>query len=241
MTFQPASLSPVEAAPQPATEAEAGAAVIVLRPVRPDASPPTPPRTAIGGSPEPRDAEVAGELRRQLEVQRRLCAALEAIADALPDNLDTQHTLHVARLIGPTIRRAHAFEEKTVFPLLEAHFATRPELATTLERLHFEHWEDESFAEELAEKLVDAVMRVASRRRGERPKAGPAARLAAIGPVGSAGAPDPCGQRAEPDPQAEALGYMLRGFFEGLRRHIAFEEEHLVPLLATAGQGRVTP
>ena len=238
MTFQPASLSPVEAAPQPATGAEAGATVIVLRPVRSDASPPTPPLAAGGGSPELRDAEVAGELLRQLEVQRRLCAALEAIADALPDNLDTQHTLHVARLIGPTIRRAHAFEEKTVFPLLEAHFATRPELSATLERLHFEHWEDESFAEELAEKLVDAVMRVASRRRGERPKAGPAVRFAAIEPAHAPGAD---GRHAQADPQAEALGYMLRGFFEGLRRHIAFEEEHLVPLLATAGQGRVTP
>ena len=238
MTFQPGSPSPAEAAPQPVTEEEAGAAVIVLRPARPDASPPVPPRTTGETSGGQQQSAVAGELLRQLEVQRRLCAALEAIADALPDNLDTQHTLHVARLIGPTIRRAHAFEEQTVFPLLEGHFATRPELATTLERLHFEHWEDESFAEELAEKLVDAVMRAASRRRGERPKAGPAARLAAIGP---AGAPDPCGPRPEPDPLAEALGYMLRGFFEGLRRHIAFEEEHLVPLLATAGQGRVTP
>ncbi len=30
---------------------------------------------------------------------------------------------------------------------------------------------------------------------------------------------------------AEALGYMLRGFFEGLRRHLAFEREHVVPIL----------
>lgn len=235
MTFQPGSPSPAEAAPQPETEAEAGAAVIVLRP---DASPPVPPRTANETTRELRHSGVAGELLRQLEVQRRLCTALEAIADALPDNLDTQHTLHVARLIGPTIRRAHAFEEQTVFPLLKAHFAARPELTTTLERLHFEHWEDESFAEELAEKLVDAVMRVATRRRDARPKARPAARFAAIGP---AHAPSADGSRAQSDPLAEALGYMLRGFFEGLRRHIAFEEEHLVPLLATAGQGRVTP
>lgn len=35
----------------------------------------------------------------------------------------------------------------------------------------------------------------------------------------------------------EALGYMLRGFFEGLRRHIAFEREHVLPILAgSAGQ-----
>ncbi|MET3592441.1 hemerythrin-like domain-containing protein [Mesorhizobium shonense] len=28
---------------------------------------------------------------------------------------------------------------------------------------------------------------------------------------------------------AEAVGFMLRGFFESLRRHIAFEREHLLP------------
>ncbi|MBZ9798521.1 hemerythrin domain-containing protein [Mesorhizobium sp. ES1-4] len=28
---------------------------------------------------------------------------------------------------------------------------------------------------------------------------------------------------------AEALGFMLRGFFESLRRHIAFEREHVLP------------
>ncbi|MCR9238290.1 MAG: hemerythrin domain-containing protein [Alphaproteobacteria bacterium] len=30
----------------------------------------------------------------------------------------------------------------------------------------------------------------------------------------------------------DKLSYMLRGFFEGMRRHIAFEQEHLLPLLA---------
>lgn len=29
----------------------------------------------------------------------------------------------------------------------------------------------------------------------------------------------------------EALGYMLRGFFEGMRRHIAFEQDHLLASL----------
>lgn len=32
-------------------------------------------------------------------------------------------------------------------------------------------------------------------------------------------------------PSPEAFGYMLRGFFESLRRHIAFEQEVIVPLL----------
>ena len=32
---------------------------------------------------------------------------------------------------------------------------------------------------------------------------------------------------------AETLGYMLRGFFESLRRHVAFEREMLLPLLTS--------
>lgn len=31
----------------------------------------------------------------------------------------------------------------------------------------------------------------------------------------------------------EALGFMLRAFFEAMRRHIAFEREHVAPLLRT--------
>jgi hypothetical protein len=33
---------------------------------------------------------------------------------------------------------------------------------------------------------------------------------------------------------AEMIGYMLRGFFSGLRRHLAFERDHLLPLLIDA-------
>ena len=29
----------------------------------------------------------------------------------------------------------------------------------------------------------------------------------------------------------EALGFMLRAFFEGVRRHVAFEQEHVLPLV----------
>lgn len=36
--------------------------------------------------------------------------------------------------------------------------------------------------------------------------------------------------RGEHKPSPDALGYMLRGFFEALRRHVAFEEDLLVPL-----------
>ena len=37
--------------------------------------------------------------------------------------------------------------------------------------------------------------------------------------------------RGEERVSAEAVGYMLRGFFESVRRHVAFERELLLPLL----------
>lgn len=46
------------------------------------------------------------------------------------------------------------------------------------------------------------------------------------------------------DANMEALGYMLRGFFEALRRHIAFERDHFssaVETLQTAAEWRAAP
>jgi len=40
-----------------------------------------------------------------------------------------------------------------------------------------------------------------------------------------------CIGRGEGDLSADATGYMLRGFFESIRRHVAFERELLLPLL----------
>jgi hypothetical protein len=37
----------------------------------------------------------------------------------------------------------------------------------------------------------------------------------------------------------EALGFMLRAFFDTLRRHIAFEREHVVPIVAERGASPV--
>ena len=38
--------------------------------------------------------------------------------------------------------------------------------------------------------------------------------------------------------KAESLSWMLRGFFEGIRRHIAFEREHILPLAKQIGPNR---
>ena len=40
----------------------------------------------------------------------------------------------------------------------------------------------------------------------------------------------------------EAVGFMLRGFFESTRRHVAFEREHVLPVIAAADSiGRSEP
>ncbi|OJF92762.1 hypothetical protein AX760_04635 [Pararhizobium antarcticum] len=40
-----------------------------------------------------------------------------------------------------------------------------------------------------------------------------------------------------PVDQAETFGFMLRGFFDGLRRHVAFENEHIVPAIRQGALG----
>ena len=147
--------------------------------------------------------QLVGTLEHHLNVQHNLCCALESIADSLPSEVRTDDCLAVARSIHPIIHRSHVFEENVLFPVLRQRCNREPHLAETLDRLLGEHWEDESFAEEVRHELVDFV-------------AGP-------GTV-----------------NVEKLSYMLRGFFEGLRRHIAFEREHLIPMLRRAAPA-VTP
>jgi len=141
--------------------------------------------------------QVIATMRNNLATQLLLCEQLEAIADSLPGEIDTQKCLLAARTLYPAIKRAHDFEEGEVFPLLSAEIDSRDSgalspLASSLERLRYEHWEDESYAEELTDALSGKITDAAN---------------------------------------AETVGYMLRGFFEGLRRHIAFENEFILPLL----------
>ncbi len=155
--------------------------VIALRPARP----------GLAASSE----TVMLQMHDHLGAQTTLCHVLETIADRLPNDIDTQECLIVARSIYPIVKRAHAFEEAELFPLLQSRRQEDTALNEAIGRLQFEHWEDESFAGEVAEALTEFV-------------------------------------RHRETANAEALGYMLRGFFEGLRRHIAFEREHIFPILS---------
>ncbi|MEL6920111.1 MAG: hemerythrin domain-containing protein [Pseudomonadota bacterium] len=139
-------------------------------------------------------SELMDTLNYHLDVQAGLCAALEKVADSLPHAVKPNDCLALARGIPAIIRRAHHFEEDVLFPFMRIHCDDLAVLNKTLDRLHGEHWEDESYAGELHLALTDFV-------EGDQPN-------------------------------ADKLAYMLRGFFEGLRRHVAFEREHLLPVLA---------
>jgi hemerythrin-like domain-containing protein len=131
--------------------------------------------------------------------QLRLCDSLEEIADSLPNEVNKQKCIYAAKSLGPLIKSVHEYEENTLFPWLEKQLGEQPGLGDTLNRLKFEHFEDECFAEE----LIDKLMR--------------------LGTTGK-------------DLNPEATGYMLRGFFEGMRRHLAFEREHLLKLVDTVSK-----
>lgn len=125
------------------------------------------------------------DLESHFEAQLGLCNALEKLADSLPGNINKQECLYVARSIYPIIKSAHEYEENSFFPFINKSEA-ESELPVTIDRLHAEHWEDENYAGEIQEALIDFVTHP---------------------------------EHSNP----EAIGYMLRGFFEGVRRHIAFE------------------
>lgn len=132
------------------------------------------------------------QLGKHLRACLELCDALEQIADQLPENLECQQCIEVAGSIYPTVKQSHEFEEKSLFPLLIDETQPDEETCKTIQRLHAEHWEDESFAFEVQDALIEFA---------QDPK----------------------------HSNVEALAYMLRGFFEGVRRHVAFEWEHVVP------------
>jgi hemerythrin-like domain-containing protein len=145
-----------------------------------------------GGNPNRTEGgdSCAAWLRHSHGEQLALCSELEEIADSLPSSINRQKCIYAAKALGPLVKAAHHYEETVLFPQLRSSENPPEHLAETLERLKFEHFEDQCFAEE----LTDALLKL--------------------------GAGDTVNM--------EAVGYMLRGFFEGIRRHIAFEREHLL-------------
>jgi hypothetical protein len=147
-----------------------------------------------------REGREAGVVTRCHDMQLQLCDELEALADSLLADVNSQKCLHLARAVYPLVASTQRVEEAMLFVPLSRLADRVPDMPSTLERLRFEHHSDLCSAEELNDVLL------------------------AFG-------------RGEDAMTADALGYMLRAFFEGVRRHVAFEREVLVPLLALVPSG----
>ena len=137
---------------------------------------------------------LAEQFKRLLDLQSAVCSELEQIADRLPELGDGHACLDLAQRMLPLIKRAHQFEEGQVWPLLSGTQASDIEMRETLDRLSFEHWGDEDFAEQVAHLLREYV------------------RLPQVD-------------------KADTLAWTLRGFFQNMQRHIAFEREFILPLV----------
>ena len=135
-------------------------------------------------------------LRASYQLQCGLCARLERIADGLPVSASRTDLVVSAHALAPMLQQAHLLEEETLLLPMRRH---QDNLAETARQLESEHLEDQSFAEEIAEALLDYLSDGSGRH-------------------------------------AESLGYMLRGFFQGVRRHIAFEQDYLLPQLSSAAR-----
>jgi hemerythrin-like domain-containing protein len=137
-----------------------------------------------------------------LQQQGQLCDQLEQIADSLPGDADSILCMETANQMVGVIKSAHSFEEDELFPAILAFVEDREALQQVLDRLKFEHWEDEEYAACVQEALRSFAMAQAGR-------------------------------------DAESLGWMLRGFFECLRRHIAFERDHVLPMAVSLAAKRM--
>lgn len=119
--------------------------------------------------------------------QEAACRDLEALADTLPERLDTLAATILAGGLSGLLRSCQAIEEARVFPAL---LERDPGFEPMIERLRAEHMEDEDHAVVLADAVATCVR-------------------------------DP--RRAD----ADRLGYLMRGMFQPLRRHTAFDR-HVV-------------
>lgn len=125
----------------------------------------------------------------------QICRRLEVVADGLPDSVDIGDCNEMASTLYSKLKSAHEFEEAELFPLIAQQLTAIANISGVIERLRFEHWEDEAYATEVQDALGKFV-------------------------------------KSPRSANIEGLSWMLRGFFETVRRHVAFERDFVLPLLA---------
>jgi hypothetical protein len=108
--------------------------------------------------------QLRAHFENYIRQQEAICLELELIADGLPDRIDPYSSLITAQRLLPLVKRAHAFEEDELFPKLLADFSPPSEFVNVIERLKFEHWGDEDFAEQVYHQIREFI---ASGKRGK--------------------------------------------------------------------------
>ena len=153
-------------------------------------------KSTLGDSSD--ENELCSQMRLNLDRLEKLCRSLETVADGLPTNVDISSCHKLARELYPSVKSIHEFEESQLFPYLLKNKVVAANLPGVLERLRFEHWEDQAYGEEVQQALE---------RFAQAPETS----------------------------NVESLSWMLRGFFEGMRRHVAFERSYVLPLITPHG------
>lgn len=87
------------------------------------------------------------------ELQLQLCDVLEKIADNLPESIEPELGLVVARILRKGMPQHMRFEEDVLFPLLRKRAVWEDELEHVLRQLEEEHESDESYGFEIADEL----------------------------------------------------------------------------------------
>jgi hypothetical protein len=131
--------------------------------------------------------------------QERVCLDLEALADQLPNRVDTLAAKILADALYPTLRTCQDLEEAHVFPAILKQDAA---ISPTIARLRAEHVEDEDHAVMVAEAVTRFIQ---SPRHAD----------------------------------ADRLGYLIRGLFQPLTRHSAFDRSIILPLYRRTKLGRM--
>ena len=93
------------------------------------------------------------------ELELRLCDLLEAVADGLPHEVDTERARLVANVLRGGLAAHIELEEQVLFPKLRARNAEDSVFLTMIRQLESEHEGDDAFAIEIAdelERLADA-------------------------------------------------------------------------------------
>jgi hemerythrin-like domain-containing protein len=142
-------------------------------------------------------SSLSNGLLKHLEALQNLCSDLEAIADSLPASINVQGSLGVAQTMLSIVHSAHQFEENNIYPMFTQNTVLNDAMLKHIERLKFEHWADEDYAEEVYHALREFIAN-------------------------------------QNKIKAETLSWMLRGFFESMRRHVAFERAVILPAIANS-------